>query len=166
MALHEQPIDGVQIVARTGVGLQTFGACRAFHVVAIHAQRHYHRPVTEASGGEQRDRHRVRDSAGFGAHREHIALRGHDDRATAHDRMLLRQSPRLLHRISEQHRLESGIGPTGKLADQLQQPLEPVSIALHPVNEPRIGHYARFEDAGRCRHGRHAIADRMCQPAE
>ncbi len=166
MALLEQPIDGVQIVARTGVRLRTFGACRAFDVVTVHAQRHHHRPVTEAGGGQQRDRHRVRDRAGLGAHRKHIALRGHDNRPATHDRMLLRQSPRLFHRIGEQHRLQGGVGPTGKLANQLQQPLEPVGIAPHPLDEPRIGHHARFEHAGRCRHGRHAIADGMCQPAQ
>ena len=166
VALREQPVDGVQIVARTDVRLRLLGACPELHMVAVHAQRYHHGPLAQAGRGEQRDRRGVRDGAGFGAHGEYIALRGHDDRATTHDRMLLRQSPRLLHRVGEQHRLESGIGPTGKLADQLQQPLEPVGIASHPVDEPRIGHDARFQHSGRCRHGRHAIADRMCQPAQ
>jgi hypothetical protein len=166
VARCDQPIDGVQIVVYVDVGLPILGARLELHVVTVHTQRHNDGAVTEACCGEQRHRRGVRHRAGFSAYRKHVALEFQNDRAATHGRMFLGQPPCLLHRISEQHRLERRTGTSGQLSEQLQQSLQPVGIAADAVDESGIRRDPRVELLRSGRERRHAIADRMSQTAQ
>lgn len=169
LARREQPLDSVRVVLERFIG-SALVARREAHTepygVTDRLQRRLDRAIAQPRGRQQRHTGSVHHRRGIGTDGHDVAVQRGRDNSPTHERMLLNELPSAIDRIGEQHGLEPNLRSTGQLPQLAQQPLEPLGIKTQPVEEARIGQFARIKHTGRRGNRREPVADGVCHAAQ
>ncbi len=176
VAPRQQPADRARVERqRIGVALTSaaVGGHLDAHDIAFGGERHADtRPRgavaarCHATGCRHGHTQRVLQRQWIGSHRLHVVG---DHHGTAHVPvfgMVLEQRQGSAHTVAGHQGLEIGVVTSRQLSQLLQQSVQAVGIHAQSGEHALVGNTRRIEERGDGRDRRHAIAERMCQPAK
>ena len=171
VASRQKPVDRAR-VERQFIGLALTGAAIGGHLdphhLALGGQRHAYAGAARSHSAGRRQRHaqRVLQRRRLGSDWLDIVGGDHGAGHVPVVGMMLEQRQGSAHTVAGQQRFEIGVAASRQLPQLLQQPVQTVGIGTQSGEHAFVGNTRRIEERGDGGDRRHAIAERMCQPAE